>query len=499
MNKRVSKGDALAAQALDLHRQGQVVLAEIVYRQAIQVDPVSAKAQFGLGLLLHQLGRHEAAGAAFARAAELKTDWVDAHMNAGVALYEAKQFEEAHVHLERAFALEPSNADLQLNLGNVLVDLNRHQEAIELFRGVIERSPKDAGALMNMANVLRDLRRFDDASSFYDRALAIAPQNADIHFNLSLCMLTRGDYENGWREYEWRLQIPSLHDTTRIFRAPLPPSPGDGWNRGMLNGNTILLYAEQGLGDTIHICRYAALVTQLGARVILEAQRPLHGILKCMVEDQVIARLIAPKDDPGACDYRCPLMSLPFLFGTTLDTVPAAIPYLRAEPERVQRWGAQLVATPGLKVGLAWSGNAAFRNNHQRSLALATLLRALPPEAQVWSLQKDVSKEDLLLIEHSHQMNRFDENDFVDTAAQIMALDVVVCVETSIAQLAAALGKPTWVLLSTNSDWRWLHGRDDSPWYPNVRLFRQTVAGDWTDVLERIRQGLSGFAETMNS
>jgi hypothetical protein len=333
---------------------------------------------------------------------------------------------------------------------------------------------------MNMANALRDLHRYAEALEYYEKAEALLPSSADVHWNKSLCLLSMGNFEQGWEEYEWRRTLPDLYDSSRQFGAPL-------WlGEESLSGKTILLHAEQGLGDSIQFCRYAACVGDMGAKVILEVQQPLINVLAGL---EGVEHLV-PRGSDIACDFHAPLLSIPFALRNKLDTVPAKIPYLRADPELIEQWREVTAAKPGPRVGLVWSGNVAFRNNRRRSISLQTMLAALPAEAHYWSLQKDVSDEDEALIRRSGNMQRFGLTDFAHTAAQIMLMDVVISVDTSIAHLAAALGKPTWVLLSFKSDWRWMSDRSDSPWYPNVTLFRQDPLGDWNPVLDRVGRSI---------
>ena len=552
MSRQASTAAALFAQALDAHRQGKFALAELLYWKVLDLDPKHPQALGMLGLLeahkgntsgavdllrksiaiqpnnptthlnlalllqssgahgdavtefdhtmalspgtaslhnsrgvsLHQVGRHQDALESFTRAAQLDPrSAAEAHMNAGVSLYELKRFEESLASLELALQMVPGNADVRLNQGNTLIELNRHEEALQAFRDVIAKCPQAHDVLMNMANALRDLRRFDEALEYYDRALSVAVSNADIHFNRSLCLLTMGDYERGWEEYEWRRKVDLLYDTQREFSAPL-------WlGAEPLQGKTILLHAEQGLGDTIQFCRYAALVAAQGAFVILEVQKSLIDILHSM---DGVDQLIATGADPGPYDYHCPLLSLPFALRTTHCNLPAAVPYLSANPERITRWRDVInPGKPGLRIGLAWAGNTAHRQNHHRSVKLlARLLAVIPAGARCWSLQKEVCDEDLSLIVRSGRMWCFDANAFPDTAAQIMSLDVVITVDTSIAHLAGALGKPTLLLLAFNCDWRWMTQREDSPWYPHMRLLRQSTPGDWASVLTKLSHEL---------
>jgi tetratricopeptide (TPR) repeat protein len=461
--------------------------ALLSYARALQLKPGYHDALNNCGMTLHTMGRDEEAISCYQRALALDARSVEALMNLGVSFYELRQFGPALQNLQRALEIEPDYLDVQINLGNVLMESNRGEEALASYRKVIEARPGDQGALMNMANALRDLQRHSEAMRYYEQALAIDATNADVHWNQSLCLLAMGNFERGWEEYEWRRKVKRLYDVDRRFDAPL-------WlGREPLQGKTILLHAEQGLGDTIQFCRYASELAAMGARVVLEVQPPLMGVLAGL---RGVDQLLARGSDAGPCDYHRPLLSLPFALRTRLDTVPAAVPYLHADSQRVAKWRQEIhdrqepQDTASLQVGIAWSGNIAYSANHRRSISLETLLAAMPRGANCWSLQKEVSEEDRALIQRTGRVRCFAQNDFVHTAAQIESMDVVISVDTSIAHLAAALGKPTWILLSSTPDWRWMSGRTSSPWYPNVTLFRQSSPGDWSSALGQVADAM---------
>jgi tetratricopeptide (TPR) repeat protein len=466
-----------------LHLLARFDDALLSYARALQLKPAYHDALNNCGMALHSMGRDEEAISYYQRALALDAKSVEALMNLGVSFYELRQFRPALESLQRALEIEPSHLDVQINLGNVLMELNRSDEALASYRKVIKARPNDQGALMNMANALRDLQRHSEAMRYYEQALALDAASADVHWNQSLCLLAMGDLQRGWEEYEWRRKVKRLYDADRRFNAPL-------WlGREPLQGKTILLHAEQGLGDTIQFCRYASELVAMGARVVLEVQPPLMGVLAGL---RGVDQLLARGSEAGSYDYHCPLLSVPFALQTRLDTVPAAVPYLHADSQRVAKWRQAIHDrhTPGLQVGIAWSGNTAYSNNHRRSISLEPLLAAMPQEASCWSLQKEVSEEDRGLIERTGRVRCFAQNDFVDTAAQIGSMNVVISVDTSIAHLAAALGKPTWILLSSTPDWRWMSARTSSPWYPNVTLFRQEAPGDWRPVLGQLSEAL---------
>jgi tetratricopeptide (TPR) repeat protein len=461
-----------------LHRKGDFSAALEHYARALQLRPRDAQVLNNRGMALHALDRLEEAEAAYRSALQVDPAAWQTLMNLGVTQYEQKRHALALATLDRALALAPGEPDLLMNRANVLLELGRHDEALATYRGVERVRPDDAELRMNIGNALRETQRHADALVHYDKALAAEPGNADVRWNRSLCLLAMGDYAQGWGEYEWRKRAAKLGRVERDFAAPL-------WlGQEPLAGKTILLHAEQGLGDTLQMCRYAPLVAALGARVLLEVQKPVAGLLQAL---EGVSQLLARGDPLPPFDFHCPLMSLPLAMGTTLATVPAPIAYLKPEPQRVERWRNE-VDMARLRVGLAWAGNTAFAGDHKRSLELSTLLQGLPDGPQYWSLQKDVAPHDRELL--AGKIHCFEQNDFVNTAAQISLMDVVVSVETSIAQLAGALGCGVWVLLGYSADFRWLPGREDSPWLPTARVFRQPRPGDWASVMASLRQAL---------
>ena len=468
-----------------LQQQGRLEEALACLDAALVLAPRAAQVLNARGMVLHRLARFDEAIGAYQAAIEIEPGHAEAIMNKGVALYELKRHDEAHACLVRALELAPRSLDVRVNLGNVLLELGRPDEALAKFRQVIEARPGDQDVLMNMANALRDQHRYAEAVPVYERALALDPACADVHWNMALCLLAMGEFERGWAEYEWRRRIPALHDMSRNFDAP-------SWTgHEPLAGKTILVHAEQGLGDTLQFCRYTRNLAALGARVVLEAQRPLMAVLETL---EGVSQLVARGDALPTYDFHCPLLSLPYALRTRLETIPAAASYLRADPMLVEHWRPLLQAGNNLNIGLAWSGNAAHSSDHRRSMSLATMLAGLPQGPAYWCLQKDFSPADAALLQADGRVRKFDRSDFANTAAQAMLMDAVVSVDTSIAHLAAALGRPTLILLAHAADWRWLWPREDSPWYPGVTLLRQSRQGDWGTVLDRAALKITGLA-----
>jgi len=476
---------ALNNRAVVLKHLGRLEEAAAGYRAALALQPRAAEVHNNLGIVLHALGQPAAALAAFEQALALQQD-ATTLMNAGASLLELKRHDQALALLDKALALEPQLVDARLNRGNVLAALERHAEAIADYQAVLAVRPGDIDALMNLANTLRDSGDHAAARPWYDKALDQDASHAGVRWNRALSLLAQGDYAQGWRDYEARWQASKLGGGARAFDVPL-------WlGDAPLAGKTILLHAEQGLGDTLQYCRYAALVKAQGARVVLEVQPALVGLLAGL---EGVDQLVARGQGLPPFDLHCPLLSLPLALGTTVQTIPAPVPYLRPEADKLAQWRqflAQRKASTGLpQVGVAWSGNAGYWNDHRRSMAKAVLQRGLPAGAAYWSLQKPGAAEET--PPGGQAIHVFEATDFAHTAAQICALDAVISVDTSIGHLTGALGRPLWLMLSRPADSRWLEGRGDSPWYPTARLLRQEAAGDWAPVFEGLAALVRGL------
>jgi hypothetical protein len=379
--------------------------------------------------------------------------------------------------------VRPSDAAVLDDRGVTLHKLRRLEEALANHDSALASRPDYAEALANRGVVLYDLKRFDEALASYDRAIALRPDYADAHFLKGLSSLVTGDFERGWIEYEWRRKAPAAGIAERDFPQPLWLGADD------VAGKTILLHSEQGFGDSIQFCRYAPLVAAYGARVIVEVEEPLRGLMTGLAG---AAQIIAKGRPLPDFDFQCPLLSLPLAFKTRLETIPSSPSYLRAPAQNLQNWDARLGMERRPKIGFAWSGNAKHVRDRERSIGLSELLPLLDIDATFVSLQKEVRAADAETLKKSAGILRFDDElkDFSDTAALISRLDLIISVDTSIAHLAGALGKPVWVLLTHAPEWRWLLDRDDSPWYPTARLFRQDDARAWDEVIARVRDAL---------
>ena len=473
---------------------GKPAEAVACYREAIRLRPDFAQAHNNLGIALRQAGKLDEAVAACREAVRISPHMAEAHNNLGTALDELGRPDEAIACLEQALRIKPDFAKAHNNLGIAFWHKADYARAAEHCRRAIELTPDLSEAYNNLGNVLRDQGDFAGALACYEQSLKLLPEGVDAHWNRSLVWLLEGNFAQGWAEYEWRWKLKTF--STRATNRPL-------WDGSPLAGRTILLDAEQGLGDTLQFIRFAPLVQQRGGRVIAVCQKPLMQILSSCPG---IDRLVAQGEPAPDFDVYTPLLSLPKLFFTTLATVPAQIPYLHADPYLVERWGRELASIEAFKVGIAWKGSAKNRMDQQRSIPLAAFEPlARVPGVQLISLQKGEGSEQLRDAAGRFNVidlaERLDETSgaFMDTAAVIEHLDLVVTCDTSLAHLAGALGAPSWIALALSPDWRWLLARDDTPWYPTVKLFRKTSVGDWSDVFKRMTAALEAAVAASKS
>jgi tetratricopeptide (TPR) repeat protein len=464
--------------------------------QALGLNPFYWPAVYSYAIVLFSLERFEEALVTLNRFDERQPDHAPAIQARAWALYNLNRLEAALSEGRRAQALAPANADIAYIIGLVLQKLARHEDALEQFNRSVSLKPDYVDALHNKATELTELQRFDEALEVYRRIKEIDPDNAQADWNASFIQLLRGDFKVGWQTREARWKMPTLPGTAKYpgFGKPMWRGERD------IAGKTILVCADEGLGDTIQFVRYVPMLAALGARVILLPQEPLYPLLSGLPGlSQCLPNM---KGGLPAFDLHCPIMSLPWAFGTTLESIPASPSYLpRPAKARVQAWEDRLRRRDRLRIGLVWSGNAAQGKDHNRSIPLRTLSRIIVSGATFVSLQKDPRPQDQAVLRERSDIIDLSEHftDFAETAALIACLDLVITVCTSVAHLAAAQGCPTWVLLSAVPDWRWLLDRDDSPWYPTARLFRQTTAGDYEGVVERIRAQLVRFVEADRS
>jgi tetratricopeptide (TPR) repeat protein len=493
------------------------------YRRALGVKADYAEAHSNLGVALKTLGKTDEAIASYQQAIRLKPDYADAHHNLGVALMHVGRLEEAVVSIQQALRLNPRFVQAHGSLGSAFRKLGRLEEAVASYRQAVRLKsddseahnqlggtliecgklaealihiqealrlkPDSAFALNNLGITLADFGHLEEAVASYREAIRLDPDCFEAHGNLAMALLLMGDFEQGWREYEWRFQNKEY---------PLPHFPQPIWDGSPLAGRKILLRTEGGLGDTLHFIRYAPLVKELGGTVLVECEKKLIPLLaSCPGIDRLVRNSSNPTEQ---FDLQAPLLSLPRLLGTTQSTVPAKVPYLSADTKLVEKWRQALRFFGGFKIGIAWQGNVkqSRQGYGRRSIPLTQFaVLGLLEGVSVFSLQKGAGSEQLPgvaeLFSITDLCSWIDESSgaFMETAAVMKCLDLVITIDTSIAHLAGALGVPVWVALPFAPEWRWLMDREDSVWYPTMRLFRQKEPGNWKRVFERIASEVS--------
>ena len=498
-------------------RAGDFAAAAEWLGRAIAIAPDRATAHNDLAGALRHLGSREAALASYDRAVAVNPRYAEAYNNRGVLLNELHRWEEAVASYDRAIELRPEYAKAHCNRGLPLEHLHRLTDALDSYERAIAIDPKFATAHVNRGNVLRQLQRPVDAIESCDRALTLRPDDAPAHLNKAMALLAAGNLADGWREYEWRWRDPSNSLSNSLRRVDGPRWQG----HEPLVGKTLLIHSEQGLGDTLQFCRFVPTLIARGAEVIFEAPRPLASLLESLDAAPIhpeappatalpgaahahgTLRLLRPDETPPHVDYHCPLLSLPLTLGTTLDSIPSHVPYLRPPSDRQSAWRERLGPRAKPRVGLVWSGGlrpeqpATWSVNQRRNIPLRLLAPLAHAGIEFYSLQKGQPAEAEFaeavaahwagpaLIDLTHLLA-----DFADTAALVDELDLVISVDTSTAHLAGALGKPVWILDRFDTCWRWLLGRADSPWYPSARIYRQKRLGDWSSVVNAVRTDL---------
>ena len=471
---------------LVLRALGRPAEAEQCYRAALRLQPGLPEAHNNLGTICNALGRPAEAEASYRTALRLRPDYWEAHANLGSTLRQLNRLDEAEASLGTALRLKPDLAEAHNGLGNIRLSRGDAAGAEASHRTAQRLKPDYAEAHSNHGDDLLTLGRLAEAEESYRTALSLKPDFPDGHYNLGHFLLLAGRLSEGWAEYEWRIAAHGVG--RRDFTAPQ-------WNGEALGGRTLLLHAEQGFGDTLQFCRYVPLIAG-HARLVLEVQAPLLRLLSGLPGVDCI---VAQGDKLPAFDVHCPLLSVPRLLGTTLDTIPGKTPYLTADRQDAAAWHRRLASLDGLKIGLVWAGGIRPEqpltaiSDARRSMALDRLAPLADIDGVSFvSLQKGEPAAQAARPPRGMVLHDFtaDLRDFADTAALIDALDLVISVDTAVAHLAGALGKPVWLLNRFLPCWRWLLERDDSPWYPTLRQFRQPVAGDWDSVIAAVKAAL---------
>ncbi len=491
------------------------------YDRALAIQPDYVEALSNRGDLLLELKRFDDALASYDRALAIAPDHAERLCNRGIALYEVKRPQQALLSYDRALALGLDSAGLHYDRGNALLALKRFDEALASFERALARSPDDAWAHCNRGIALHELTRVEEALASHERAVALRPDSAITHHNRGVALyklkrleeamasyeqafalqpdlpeahyaeshyrLLTGDLPLGWEKAEWRWKLEPFKSNKRDFVQPQ-------WSGSQsIAGKTVLLHSAEGFGDAIQFCRYAPLVAARGARVILEVLKPQQELMRTLAG---VSQVMARGEPLPDLDLQCSLLSLPLAFGTQLATIPAETPYLRAAGSLADGWNARLGPRNRSRVGIAWSGNPIHDNDRNRSIGLRPFLPLLAGvDATFVSLHRDVCAADAAVLAERSDILHFGEElkDYADTAALIANLDLIVSVDTSVAHLAGALAKPVWILLPFMPDWRWLLDRDDSPWYPTARLFRQDATRAWDALIPRVRAAMQEY------
>jgi tetratricopeptide (TPR) repeat protein len=465
------------------HQSGKLGEAIEHVRRATELAPRAALFHANLGEMLRVAGQPRLAAESARRALAIEPKMAMALSNLGVALFEMRNYDEAVEAHRQATAAKPDFAEAYSNLGNALHALRRYDEAIAAFHRALEIKPAYADALANLGTTLMHSGNFEDGAATLRHAIALSPHHANAHSSLGLVLLSRGEFAEGWDEYEWRL---------RSSERTGPRFPQRPWQGESLAGRHLYVQAEQGFGDTLHFARYIPLLAARAGAVTMRVHQQLVTLLR---ESLPGIAILGDRGDPAPYDCETALLSIARLFKTRLETIPGDVPYLRAPAETAQRWQKRLAARAGLKVGLCWAGNPEHSNDARRSIDLPVLASLFTvPGTSFVSLQFGKRAADLKKLKPGKApIDDLSPNfgDFEETAGAIMALDLVITVDTSVAHLAGALGKPTWVLLPWVADWRWMIEREDNPWYPTMRLFRQRRDQSWAEVIARMAEELT--------
>lgn len=468
------------------------------FKDAIRLKPNYSRAYYRLGNALEKLNQKKEAIAMYTKAHELEPDFFEILPTLADLLRDENYFDEAITYYRKAVNLQPKNTQVILNLANALNTTGYTEEALEWYFKMLEMLPQNPAILYNIAYTYKKLNRLADAMPYYNQVLNLQPDHTEAHFSYGLALLLAGNHnpnnwELGWKEYEWRWKRDQSQ-TMRSYSQPL-------WNGEPLDGKTFFLWAEQGLGDTFEFIRYAKVVKDLGAsKVIVAVQPPLIDFTKNI---PYIDQIIALNAKPPYFDYHAPMVSMPYLTNTRLHNTPAEIPYLYADQQLVEEWKDILQTDTNFKIGICWQGNPNYSTQFLRMTVAAKSIpvhKFLPimtlPGVTVYSLQKTTGTDQLETLPEDAPLVIFgDDFDttkgrFNDTAAVIKNLDLVITIDTSICHLAAGLGVPTWNLLPNPPDWRWMLDCDNTPWFPNMRLFRQPTPGDWDSVIDKVVQEL---------
>ncbi len=475
--------DAYINRGMTLHELKRFEDAVASYDKGLAIHSNNANTYSNKGLALQELRRFEEALCSYDQAIAIDANHADAYSYRGIVLKNLKRYDEALISYQQSISIHPNYVQAHSNLGNALGELRRFDEALICYDRAIDIDPNYANAHYNRGIVLQETKRFDEAVDSYERAIEIDANYANAYWNKSVLHILKGEYLQGWALFEWRWKREECQNKLKNTTKPL-------WlGESSLKNKTIVIYPEQGFGDYIQFIRYAPMLEQLDARVILEVPVLLITVVSTLKGQFTFIE--KGKELPDF-DYHCPVMSLPHAFKTTVDSIPNQVPYFSVNQTKKQTWQARLGEKKQRRVGFVCSGNSGHKNDHNRSILIQSLQSLFDLPVEFHCLQKEIREDDAVFIQSQINIHTHTEllEDFSDTAALIDEMDLVISVDTSVAHLAGALGKETWILLPYVPDYRWMLEREDSPWYPTAKLFRQSAIGEWGDVINDIKQAL---------
>ena len=486
----------LITTGLSHHQSGRFAEAKEMYMLALSSEPENFDALHLLGVLAHQVGKHDLAVELIEKAVHQNSENAVAFNNLGEAYKGIKRLDEAERCYRRALELKPNFAEVCSNLGNALKDLGRLEEAVQVYRQALEIKPDFLLVSYHLGNLLKDLGRLDEAEAAFQQALEHKPDYPDAANGLAMLRLLRGDYLRG-RDYFAHRLLPGSSPLFGRSKEWFQQLQGEQrWQGGALAGRRLLLITEHGAGDNLMMMRYLPLIKKLGPERLMVYAIPnlARTFLNFPGIDEVVS--MTEPLPAGSFDLYCPMMGLPHLLETTLDTIPGSVPYLRIPEELDDRWRQRMENVHGVKVGLAWGAGRLSASHARRSISLERFAPLLEiPDLQLVNLQKGKDAGQMAGLEWDI-FDCLDEcKDFLDTAALVQQLDLVITIDSSVAHLAGALSKPVWLLNCFQSEWRWMLERDDSPWYPTMRIFRQQAADEWDDVIKTVALQLAGFVQ----
>jgi len=470
-----------------LQAQEKAAEAILAYRQALKLKPDFAQAFNNMGAALKSQRKFDPAIECFQKAIELQPAYAPAYLNLAKTFHLQHKRTEAAEYYAKALDLKPDYVEAYYGMGNLFLDRDNLAEMTRWYQKALKFTPQDAEAFNNMGKIYQDQKKTREAESCFRQAIRIKPEFAEAHFNRAITLLTAGNYVEGWREYEWRFKMDRWKNVYP-HRLVKPR-----WDGRPFAGKRLFVHCEQGLGDTLQFARYLPMVKALGGTVIFETSAPFINIFRDYSGIDRLVKISPHRKPELEFDFYIPLLSLPGIFQTTLKTVPAEVPYIFADPHKKRTWQNRLDKS-NFRVGIVWAGGTIHLKDNLRSCRLNQFLPlARIPGVQLYGLQKGPASSQVQEFSDQISLDNYGKEfkDFSDTAAMISALDLVVSVDTAVAHLAGAMGKPVWVLLPSHADWRWMLNRNDSPWYPTMRLFRQNKAGDWEDVFQRVAGDLS--------